>query len=253
MSFFHGFVKMLIGQDESEEAEANVPAAGATSAIVSRDLNLGGESAAGAPASDLCRSRSLGGPTLKVPEEGLTVVMAGSLDSEAGFITVTGMDARRQLLKVVCASAEPGAKKIAGVMGSGMIIETSDCFPIAFMSTDDVASRRCIVYSTDHNEFGVISSDGQGARCAVIRRSSEVLAGIYVDMMGKVANVTGPYGELLATVSPQAGSNAVPQGAQGARTAERCRLVRLAGGVDCDCCLVVCLVLACMKLKIGDL
>mmetsp|Transcript_32895 Transcript_32895/g.71784 ORF Transcript_32895/g.71784 Transcript_32895/m.71784 type:complete len:216 (+) Transcript_32895:65-712(+) len=191
-------------------------------------------------AAEDSKSDRLCGGALVTPPEGMSLLLHGRITGGVGkdMMVLTQWDSRSTLLRMVTADQGPDDPN------PGILLETPECFPIAFLCCKDAAVRNFKLFKPDHSEFAVMTSEPGSSRVTVNREDGTVMAFVCVDMMGHVANVVGRQGELLATVSPQRKGN-------GGSESEDVRVLRLAPAVDAG--VIVCALLVVMKLGIGHI
>lgn len=201
--------------------------------------------------------KPLCGAALKVPPEGLSALLWGAFEgrSHGDLLKLTRSATSQLILRIVGGGVheEPDDDgHMDGIaVNPGVLIETAECFPIAFISTKDLKDGICAVNRVDaeKTQFAEISSEPSSHWVRMVQDDIEI-ASMCVDMMGKVANIVGPGGELLATVTRY--KEVVRRSADvNASNDQRCRMINFAPGVDAG--MVTCLVLGCMQLKIGNI
>jgi len=193
---------------------------------------------------------TLCGNTLTVPPDGIQMLLWGSIDKQAGstaVIKITAVEQDNVLMRIINAGSNsplPGS-------GNGILLETADCFPIAYVSQDNLKARTYNIHHQDYSVFASCECEPHSS-CVMFKQSSEsgsrILSSLCIDMMGTFANIVGENNQLIGTLTPY---NKVVCGNETNPKKDRCRVLHMAGGADAGLCITS--VVVAMLLEIGDL
>jgi len=136
-----------------------------------------------------------------ITTEGLEMIMEGDVCDLDTATLFTARFERGNLRGVMmrAISTLPSVKD-----NPGILLETKESFPIAYVGTKELAASKCEIFRADMTQFGTVEAVGRSLSAQVREgRGSRgrILASIFATTVGS-CNVVAPDGSLLATVEP---------------------------------------------------
>lgn len=140
-----------------------------------------------------------------ITTEGLEMIMEGDVCDLDTATLFTARFERGNLRGVMmrAISTLPSVKD-----NPGILLETKESFPIAYVGTMLLAAAKCEIFRADNTPFGTVEAMPGRSLSAQVRAmpsqkgvDGKILASIYATAVGS-CNVVAPDGSLLATVEP---------------------------------------------------